>query len=225
VTVGPAEDVARLVARCREFLGPVESWVAPVGYPDGLALCVLDSVWSIGVRYGGVEAVLGRYRVLRENDGAVAARDGLTELVAVIDRLGGPDGFAVAMANRQRTSTRGGMLKADAVLRCARGLIDVGVVSTVELRGGGTDRLLAAERAWRAVPGQRSGISWRYLRLLAGAQEVKPDRMIIRFVAVAIGRVPTAGEAATLVISAAASLGADIRGLDHRIWRHQSGRG
>jgi hypothetical protein len=218
-------DVAKVVARCQALLGPAESWVAPAGYPDGLALCVLDSVWSIGVQYGGVVAVLRRYRSLRTAGGADADRDGLTELAAVIDRAGGPDVFAVEVANRQRTSTRGGILKAEAVLRCARGLIGLDVASTAGLLGCDADRLIAAQRAWCAVPGQRSGISWRYLRLLAGAPDVKPDRMIIRFVQAAIGRVPPAGEAAALVTAAAASLDADVRGLDHRMWKHQSGRG
>jgi hypothetical protein len=42
------------------------------------------------------------------------------------------------------------------------------------------------KQAWLAVPGQRSGISWRYLLMLAGIPEVKPDRMIRRFVADAL---------------------------------------
>ena len=75
------------------------------------------------------------------------------------------------------------------------------------------------------MPGQGSGISWRYVRLLAGVQEVKPDRMIIRFVARAIGRTPMPNEAAALVTAVATGLNVDLRGLDHRIWRFQSGRG
>jgi hypothetical protein len=73
-------------------------------------------------------------------DGAAADRDGLTEPAAAIDRLGGPDAFAVALANQQRTSTRGGILKADAVLRCAHGLIGLGVATTADLitASGGT---------------------------------------------------------------------------------------
>ena len=56
-------DLARLVAACRERLGPLENW-RPLyaGYRDGLALCVIDSIQSIGVRYGAVENVVKRYR-------------------------------------------------------------------------------------------------------------------------------------------------------------------
>jgi hypothetical protein len=219
-----AAEVGALGARCREVLGPVESWVAPARYPDGLALCVLDSVWSLNVRYGSVTAVLGRYREIRKRNGAVADRDGLAQLMSVIEGCGDAAGFADAVANRQRTSTRGGILKAEAVLRCSRGLIDVGMVGIADLNDADADRLCAAEHAWRAVPGQRSGISWLYLRMLAGAQEVKPDRMIIRFVEAAIGRVPSAGEAAELVTATAQALRVDLCGLDHRIWRYQSGR-
>jgi hypothetical protein len=34
------------------------------------------------------------------------------------------------------------------------------------------------EGIWRTVPGQRSGISWQYLLMLAGVAEVKPDRTL-----------------------------------------------
>jgi IMP dehydrogenase len=40
---------------------------------------------------------------------------------------------------------------------------------------------------WRSVHGQRSGISWHYVLILANVEDVKADRMICRFVARAIG--------------------------------------
>jgi hypothetical protein len=48
-------------------------------------------------------------------------------------------------------------------------------------------RLAVVEAAWRAVPGQRSGITWQYVQMPAGIPGVKPDRMICRFVADALG--------------------------------------
>jgi hypothetical protein len=42
---------------------------------------VLDSVWSIEVRYGGVEGALRRYRASRTAAGADSDHDGLPELV------------------------------------------------------------------------------------------------------------------------------------------------
>jgi len=128
------------------------------------------------------------------------------------------------MDNRQLTSTRNGILKADAVMRAAACLVDRNVVKSHELLaldGGGRAELRSA---WTKVAGQRSGLSWSYLLLLAGEEEVKPDRMVVRFVAAAIGRVPSADEAAGLVRAAAEHLGVSVRPLDHRIWRVQSDR-
>lgn len=224
-TMSSDGDVARLTVQCTELLGPADTWTPPEGYPDGLGLCIIDAVWSMGVRYGGVRRVVRRYRALRAEEGADPDVDGAQDLVVAIERTGGPDCFSAVMDNRHRTSTRNGILKAEAVLLCARALVAAGVESAVDLRGAVEPMTSAAERAWRAVPGQGSGISWRYVRLLAGVQEVKPDRMITRFVARAIGRTPTPTEAAALVTAVAAGLNVDLRGLDHRIWRFQSGRG
>jgi hypothetical protein len=224
-TMSSDGDVARLAAQCAQLLGPTDSWTPPDGYPDGLALCIIDAVWSMGVRYGGVRRVVRRYRALRTEDGAAPDVDGARDLIAAIERTGGPDAFSAEMGNRHRTSTRSGILKTEAVLLCARALAATGVDSAADLRDAVDPMSSAAEQAWRAVPGQGSGISWRYVRMLADVQEVKPDRMITRFVAGALGRIPTPDEAAALVTAVAAGLNVDLRGLDHRIWRFQSGRG
>jgi hypothetical protein len=218
-------DGAAVVSHCRAALGAPEYWPAPDGYPDSLGLCTLDAVWSIGVRYGGVENVLSAYRALRRDAGERPERDDVDDVAATIDAVGGPEAFANVVRNRQRTSTRNGILKSEAVLRACRGLAESNVHSAQDLREACGATLEKAKARWRAVPGQRSGVSWRYLLLLAGRQEVKPDRMLIRFVAAALGRETSADEAATLVMAAADSLGTEPRLLDHRIWRFQSGRG
>ena len=211
-TMSSDGEVARLAVQCEQLLGPTDSWTPPEGYPDGLGLCIIDAVWSMGVRYGGVRRVVRRYRALRAEEGANPDVDGAPDLIVAIERTGGSDAFSAAMDNKHRTSTRSGILKAEAVLLCARALVAAGVESAVDLRGAVEPTTSAAERAWRAVPGQGSGISWRYVRLLAGVQEVKPDRMITRFVARAIGRTPTPDEAAALVTTVAAGLSVDLRG-------------
>jgi hypothetical protein len=53
------EDVAKLAVQCEQLLGPADSWTPPEGYPDGLGLCIIDAVWSMGVRYGGSDASSG----------------------------------------------------------------------------------------------------------------------------------------------------------------------
>jgi hypothetical protein len=195
----------------------------PKGYPDSLGLCVIDSVWSIGVRYRAVEKVLDEYGNLRRAAGG-PERDDVGDVLSTIRAVGGPDAFAKAVRNRQRTSTRNGILKAEAVVAACRALDGSAVHSAAHLRAADGETLEAAKTAWRAVRGQSSGVSWRYLLLLAGRQDVKPDRMMLRFVSAALARNPSADETARLVIAAADELDVEPRVLDHRIWRYQSGR-
>jgi hypothetical protein len=218
-------DLELLVARCEGELGPPASWPVPDGYRDSLALCILDAVWSIGVRYRSVENVVDTYRRLREQDGALPNLDDAAALVDLIERLGGPAAFADAVGNRQRTSTCNGVLKAEAVSLAAQALVAAVVDAAWQLREADSDQLGRAKSQWRRVPGQRSGVSWRYLLLLTGRQEVKPDPMIMGFVSAARARPTTAAVAADLVLAAADRMGVEPRVLDHRIWRYQSGRG
>ena len=92
------------------------------------------------------------------------------------------------MGNRQRTSTTNGILKAEAVLREARILEDEGVGVPADLIAASQERLDHLQRRWSTVAGQGSGVSWRAFCMLVGLPEVKPDRMIRRFAAAALGR-------------------------------------
>ena len=62
--------------------------------------------------------------------------------------------------------------------------------------------------------------------LLAGLPSVKPDRMVLRFLELAIGTdvTLTGDRAIELVKAAANSLDVSPRTLDHVIWRAASGR-
>ncbi len=106
----------------------------------------------------------------------------------------------------------------------ARALADRGLDSTGDLRQAiATGQAEPLERVWRAVPGQGSGISWRYLLMLTGLPQIKPDRMIRRFVADALQLAQVdPGTAAELLMAVADTTpGVSVRALDHAIWRHQ----
>ncbi len=217
-------DLDALLEHIARTLGAPKEWPEPDGYPDSLALCVLDAIWSIGVRYRGVQNVVAEYRALRRSAGADPNRDGAVELQDAIAGVGGPEAFADAVHNRQLTSTHNGLLKAAAVDEACTALLSSGIATTADLRSAEGDSLESVNAAWRGVPGQGSGISWRYLLLLTGKQEVKPDRMIVGFVEDALGRRPTTDEAADAMTAAGTRLDVSLRALDHAAWRHQSGR-
>ncbi|MBS9533661.1 hypothetical protein KIH27_08695 [Mycobacterium sp. M1] len=216
------EQLTSLIARCEQFRGTT----APAGYREGLALCITDSVQSTGVTYSSVEKVVNRYRAYRRDRGGDPNSDGVPELLATFDVLGGPDGWVEQIGNRNRTSTRNGVLKAEAIRDAAQALAAQGIETTEDLRGAASDeaRLARLGAAWRAVVGQGSGITWHYVQMLAGIPGVKPDRMICRFVADSL-ELPrnsvTTEFAGAIVTAAAAEMGLSPTDLDHGIWQWQ----
>lgn len=223
------DQVDLLLGEIRDALPPVIA-VANYGYPDGLALCAIDSIQSIGVRYGAVENVVSRYRAFRKEEGGDGLTDDLIPLAATFDSVGGVTAWAEAIGNRHRTSTRpGAPLKAQVIWSVANHLPKLGVRTASDLRSFAADTSTAqpVESYWTSLPGQRSGISWRYLNMLAGVPGVKPDRMIRRFVARSLGDAAykmSAAQIATLVQAASAELNVTASDLDHAIWLFQSGR-
>lgn len=225
---GDSGDIDRLVDACTKRLRPQSQWTGLAGYPGGLALAVIDSIWSIGARYPITVGVIGRYRSFRRSQGADASQDSLVDLLDVFQHLGGVDQFIDEIGTRNRVSTqRDAPRKGEAVYQAANVLVDLGISTAEQLiTADGTDLGRRAREGWLMVPGQGSGLSWRYLRMLVGLPDVKPDRMVIRFVAAALGvdeSVLPPDRAAELVNATAERLGVDPRGLDHEIWEHQAG--
>ncbi|MBU9764943.1 heme peroxidase [Mycobacterium sp. TNTM28] len=221
-----SSDVDTLYDACLRDLGDPRRWFAPRGYPDSLALCVIDSIFSTGARYATVEKIITRYRGCRAAQGADAENDGAAELLRNIDELGGADAWAAQIGNRRPTSPAAGApLKAEAVRKAAEALVALGIQTTEELRAAAADdvRREAAKAAWCAIPGQRSGITWEYTQMLARIPGVKADRMVLGYVCRQLGAV-TADRAAELVRATAERAGWDAIDLDHAIWRFESGR-
>ncbi|GIF99542.1 hypothetical protein [Catellatospora citrea] len=223
------EDMATmLAARVRAEFGDPAGWPRPEGYPDALALCAIDSIQSIGVRYESVGNVVTRYRKFRRDQGGDPAVDGLPQLLRTFEDVGGVEAWAARIGTANRTSTHpGAPLKALAIEQAANALSALDVLTCRDLRACESDQLEAVRSAWCGVPGQGSGTSWRYLLMLAGVPGVKPDRMIIRFVAGTVSRSEgsvSASLAAAVVLRAAEQLGVTATELDHVVWRRQSGR-
>lgn len=224
-----ADDAAlvAMLAAVETLLGDPAGWERPGPGRRSVGLAVIEAVWSIGVRYQSVDRVIERYRAERLATGGDPDKDAPADVRRVIEAGGGPEAFADRMGNRQRTSTRNGILKAEAVLREAAMLEEEGIATRGQLTRASQRRLDHLRARWCTVPGQGSGVSWRAFALGLGLPEVKPDRMIRRFVAAALGRPGEAtvklDEARDLVIATAARLGISPRALDHAIWSHQSG--
>jgi hypothetical protein len=228
------EDVTLISTRCRELFDltalrlPEEYRYASVGH------CILDAVFSIGVTYESTRLVVKRYCKARaieriratEALSPPSAQESLSVFVQYIDSMG-PGQFADQIVNNhQRTSTRNGILKADAALRFAKALRSFDVDYLQDLDALATNSALDTQL--RAVTGMGSGIAIQYFWMLAGSEDlIKPDRMVLRFIESALARpFDSIAEAVTLLIAATEALrleapALNARLLDYVIWEHQ----
>ena len=220
-----ADDLSSLDVAVRAALGG-PPWKHPLTYPGSLGLCILDSIWSMGVRYQGVVNVIDGYRKIRREAGASADSDSPDDLIEAIDALGGPASFADAVSNHQLTSSRSGIPKSDAVRREAVVVSAAGITTVADLTSLDVSQLDDVRTRWKAIPGQRSGISFTYFTMLAGVPDVKPDRMICAFVSNALRRPAEATEARSLLTQLHAQRypGESLLSLDYSIWDYERGR-
>lgn len=217
------DQVEKLTAYCRAKLGNQDLWLVPTGYPDSLALCIIDSIFSTGSHYKSVINTVTRYRA------AQGATDGATALLASIDKAGGSTAWAEHVVdNKKPAHTKAhAVLKAEVVRQAAVMFNDLGIDSVPDLVAalGENPRDSEVHTGWKKLPSQRSGVTYNYLLILAGLPSVKPDRMVLRFLDEALDGVTLSEEEAVDLIRATAkNMDADVRALDHMIWRFASGR-
>jgi hypothetical protein len=218
LVAGVAERVAALGPRPRE-----QRWAS-------LSACVLDAVWSIGARYDGVVLPLIR-RVL--SDGAAGPllvaqppSEDVYPLGRFTERFPDEESLLAVARNRQRTSTRGGITKSQATLGYARVLLDHGVddLAAANQVLASPPLLAAIENGMRRVRGEgRYGIRRGYFWMLCGDDgRIKPDRMVLRWLAPHGVRDPEVAQ--QLLIDVAAFLSQNGAAtvtpweVDHAIW-------
>jgi endonuclease III len=186
-----------------------------------LPLALIDAVFSIGVKYRATENTVERF--CRNQSPAwsrfrpeVGPEHPVSQFLDTVANLKAEEVAERIYGNRQRTSAVNGILKAEAVTRCARVLVSHGIdcfADAWKLQHNAT-----LENEFRKVPGQGSGISFSYLKMLCGDDDgIKPDRHITRFMARhAIADVQQ-------LRAVAAELRISARMLDYAIWQKMSG--
>lgn len=199
-----------------------------------LPLCVIDAVYSIGVRYMSTKNVVDNYCTYFDLDKYTtgnrmgAGQHNISQLVANIEMIGAERAADRIFRNHQRTSTRNGILKvkAEAVLRFAKVLQKYGIETFHDLRYESLTTGL--EKEIQAIPGQKSGLSFHYFCMLAGDDsQAKPDRHVLRYLKEYTGKNYSISEAQELLTKTAERLqGAyphlSVRLLDHTIWNYMA---
>lgn len=203
-------------------------------YKASMPLCVVDAVFSISVNYESVKNAIQRlcsyYNIQQcaRNKPIVPDIDAQLSTTDFLQLFGDktPEQLAnEVFRNRQRTSTRNGILKAEAVIRFLKVLKDFKAEYFQDIPGLIEDE--SFERCIKSIPGQGSGTSLKYFFMLAGSDDlIKPDRMILRFLHGATGQIFSLEQCQIVlnrVVSELNKQGYNLtpRRLDYIIWNYQ----
>lgn len=231
-----SSDAATVAAYADQLLPLATASLGKEYRYQSLPLCVIDAIYSIGVRYSGTKRVVERYcaytkQPMHRHSDSLPDKSEQESISTFCDRPEQADPAFMAMhvyENRQRTSTKNGILKAEAVARFARCLQSHGVefLQDVPVQIHEKDNKTLATDI-KAIPGQGSGISYDYFLMLSGSDEfIKPDRMVVRFLNAALSRKVNTEDASQLLQGACCTLREQYphltpRLLDHEVWKYQ----
>ncbi len=215
-------DLDLLVTAITEDLGDPSDWRAPVEFRDSLALCALNSAYSLRASSAAATNVLVRYRALRPT----ADTDSGPDLIEAMDSAGGPADFARDVLRNESKLPGTNRLRPEGIYEGLSRLaaLDTAVTSTEHLRTAATDGSTSAETAWLSVKGFGT-LAWSYLIMNAGVTtETKPDVMVQRYLTRVLGddNILTAPRTRQLLQAAATKLAVEPRDLDRVIWLHES---
>lgn len=149
-------------------------------YYQSLPLCVIDSVFSIGVQYINAQRAVEAWCQAQQPEWQKYPVDDMPRYtISDLIRAGeGHDESSLSTkffgGNRQRTSTESGILKAQAVFLFAKALQVAGIDDFRDARNEFT--ACRAREEVGKVTGQKSGISFDYFLMMAGDDSyVKAD--------------------------------------------------
>jgi len=203
-------------------------------YYASMPLCVVDSVFSIGVKYEGVTNTVSRL-VKYYNIGNRAKRKhtipdkkdqiSTTKFLSLFGDNKAEFLSKEVFGNKQRTSTTNGILKVEAVLRFLNVLKDFNIEYYQDIEKVINNN--SFDFCIKNIPGQKSGISLKYFLMLSGSKDlIKPDRMVLRFLETATGKKYSLDDCQTVltaVTNEINKLGYDLTPqlLDNAIWNFQ----
>lgn len=215
-------DLQLLVNALVKDLGDPADWSAPVEFRDSLALCALNSAYSLRATSTSAKRVLARYRAASSR----ADTDSGPDLIEAIDTAGGPEDFARDILHNESKLPGTSRLRTEGIHEGLSRLasLNAAVMTTEHLRTAATATNTSAEEAWLSVSGF-GPLSWSYLLMNAGVNtETKPDVMVQRYFAGVLGGDEKLSPARTrqLLAHAATELSVEPRALDRAIWLHES---
>lgn len=223
-----ADSIDLLAHVCGNLFDLAKATLSNSYYYSALPLCVIDAVFSIGGKYTStLNTVLrysSRFNIAPYNYQRThtPANHTISDFICILDAVGVNNSATTIYQNHQRTSSRNGILKAEAVYRFAKILQENGIESFADLNSASDLSFIG--NCVKQIPGQKSGLSWQYFLMLAGDDSLaKPDRHVIRFIEKHLGFKPTITEAQQLLTDVVSILSSTypnitVRLLDYTIW-------
>ena len=225
----------RIAQYCNAHLNLQNAELSEEYYYRSLPFCIIDAVYSLAARYSSTRNAVIRFcnvvglQRLRQHGSPypeVGEQYSVCQFEECLRGYGDYRQIATEVFdNRQRTSTRNGILKAEAVHRFARVLVRHNVKYFQDIPTVITS--LQFESDICDIPGQTYGTSLKYFFMLAGEENmVKPDRMILRFLRRVIGNQGNQQNAQAWLSQALQILNQayptlTLRKLDHKIWKYE----
>ncbi len=228
-----SRDVVTVIEALRPLLTQ-EALTLPNEYRYAhVSLALIDAIYSINARYESVRrtvlryanyAHLNPYRPCVGTWPSRAQQQPLSAFLDLLDARGADDAAERIFQNRQRTSTRNGILKAEAVREAARLLVTYGVSYFQDIPHVIDSREFI--QAFRSLRGQGSGTSLTYFWMLTGSESLaKPDRQILRYLSRILTRPLATSEEAIILLQRAVEVlkpefpQLTTRALDYAIWQ------
>jgi hypothetical protein len=205
-----------------EELDDPNGWGAPVEFRYSLALCALNSAYSLRGTSAAATNVLAKYRSFR----STADTDSGADLLKAMDSVGGPSDFARDILRNESKLPGTNRVRPEGIYEGLSRLaaLKTPVNNTEHLRTAVAAGDTSVKAAWLSVKGF-GALAWSYLIMNAGVgTETKPDVMVQRYLSrvLGYGNKLTPARTRDLLQLAAAELNVEPRDLDRAIWLHES---
>lgn len=228
------DEIEKIANFCQENLDLSNAHVDGENDYNSLSFCVIDSVYSIGVNYGSTKKVVINYCtyfnliMLRKGNNElppIEEQEPISNFCQNFEKKGEEFFIKNIFKNKQRTSTRNGIPKAEAVYKFCKVLKDNGIEYLQDIKK--LDSSEHFEEEIKKIKGQSSGISLSYFFMLVGLEDfIKPDRMVLRFLENILHKKVDLAEAQDLLVKVSSKLNERYpklkpRLLDFQIWDYQ----
>ena len=226
-------EYLNLCRECLDGIGHDEN----LDFPHSLPICIIDAVFSIGIRYEMAVKNWKNYaayyhlsfgRMGDFNDGQTdenehTINDFISNILSfeTIEKCMEEVGFS-----SHRTSPKNGILKLEAALQVAQIMQEHGITTVNDYRKAMHSEELQKQIC--AVRGQGSGIMLKYLNMLTGSPDMcKPDRWLLGFVRQYYPDVQGDDDILNLMKRTVEELKPEypaltVRMLDNAIWKYMS---